>query len=283
MTIGRAWAAALALLLGSCTAAEQADPALWVVRDADTTVYLFGSLHVLPPGLAWFDAEVKAAFDRSDTLVLEIVRPGAEEMRALAAELGTRHGPPLSATLTPAERERMAALGVPASAIDGHEPWLAATELVAIETGRLGLTPADGVEAVLSTAAAASGKPVEALETAREQLALLDALPDQEQRLLLAHALSGDARARLGPMVEQWKSGDAEALGRTMSAELAGSPMLARTLLFDRNRHWAQWIARRLERPGTVFVAVGALHLAGRGSVQAELARRGYAVKRVHY
>ena len=47
-----------------------ADPALWVVRDADTTIYLFGTFHLLD-GRPWFNDEVRTAFDASDELVIE--------------------------------------------------------------------------------------------------------------------------------------------------------------------------------------------------------------------
>ena len=56
---------------------KDVDPALWVVKDEDTTVYLFGSIHILKPGLGWFDDGVKTAFDSSDQLLLELVEPPA--------------------------------------------------------------------------------------------------------------------------------------------------------------------------------------------------------------
>ena len=58
-------------------------------------------------------------------------------------------------------------------------------------------------------------------------------------------------------------------------------PVLYRRLLTDRNRNWADWVGQRLKQPGTAFVAVGAGHLAGKGSVQDILQKRGYRVRRV--
>ncbi|MCX7676523.1 MAG: TraB/GumN family protein, partial [Alteraurantiacibacter sp.] len=52
-------------------------------------------------------------------------------------------------------------------------------------------------------------------------------------------------------------------------------------LLIQRNANWVRWIERRLEQPGTVFVAVGAGHLAGPGSVQDQLQERGHVVSRI--
>ena len=55
-------------------AAPDANPALWVVRDADTTIYLFGTFHLLD-GRPWFNDEVRTAFDASDELVMEAILP----------------------------------------------------------------------------------------------------------------------------------------------------------------------------------------------------------------
>ena len=47
-------------------------PALWMVKDADTTIYLFGTIHALRPGMPWFGGQVAQAFAESATLVTEI-------------------------------------------------------------------------------------------------------------------------------------------------------------------------------------------------------------------
>src|SRR3990170_2122414 len=52
-----------------------ADPAIWVVNDHDTTIYLFGTFHALDGKSAWFNDEVRTAFAASDELVLETVIP----------------------------------------------------------------------------------------------------------------------------------------------------------------------------------------------------------------
>ena len=58
-------------------------------------------------------------------------------------------------------------------------------------------------------------------------------------------------------------------------------PALAKALLYDRNANWAECIDERLDTPGTVFIAVGAGHLAGEKSVQDYLAGRDIAVTRI--
>jgi uncharacterized protein YbaP (TraB family) len=52
-------------------------------------------------------------------------------------------------------------------------------------------------------------------------------------------------------------------------------------LLVDRNVNWAEWIDTRLDKPGVVFMGVGAGHLGGSDSVQAILAKRGIKSARI--
>ncbi|RYD49809.1 MAG: TraB/GumN family protein, partial [Sphingomonadales bacterium] len=105
------------------------------------------------------------------------------------------------------------------------------------------------------------------------------------QRALLAETVKAlpDAGKMLDQAVAAWSAGDADRLGALINDDVAASPEVAQALLFSRNQRWAEWIARRMARPGTVFVAVGAGHLAGSGGVQDELAKRGMKVDRVRY
>ena len=84
----------------------------------------------------------------------------------------------------------------------------------------------------------------------------------------------------LRAMVRAWEAGDAAGLARLMNED-NDDPHLREALLVDRNKAWARWIGARLARPGTVFVAVGAGHLAGSDSVQAQLAAMGIPAERV--
>lgn len=282
---------ALALLaLAGCgakpQAANDADPALWVVRDADTTIYLFGTVHMLKPGLSWFDEGVKAAFDKSDALMLEVVLPGDAEMAALVGELGTHSGPSLlSAEETAKLHAAVSSMGMPADALDRSEPWLAATLLASLPLQKLGYEQKDGAEAVLTAAARKAGKPVTGFETAREQLGYFDALSLPAQKALLAETIRTlpETGTLLDRAVAAWGAGDADRIAKLVNDDVASSPEVAEALLFKRNQRWADWIKKRMDQPGTVFVAVGAGHLAGSGGVQAELAKRGLKVERVAY
>ncbi len=291
-------AIALTLSLPACAqtpkaaaTAQDADPALWVVKDKDTTIYLFGTIHVLKPGLTWFDEAVKTAFDRSQELKLELVMPDPAAMASLVQATGTAAPgtPPLGERLPAGKqaafRRAVTDLGLPADALDRYKPWLAATQLSIAPLSKLGYDSANGPETVLTEAAKAAHKPVTGLETAEQQLGYFSGLSDKAQIQFLESTVDElpTVADQMTRMVDDWAGGKPEALAAEMNDSLKDSPEVAKVLLVDRNKRWAQWIKDRMAKPGTVFVAVGAGHLAGPDSVQAQLARLGVKAQRIRY
>ncbi|WP_313535612.1 TraB/GumN family protein [Sphingomonas sp.] len=284
----RALLLAALFLLGSCSAApREAKPALWAVRDGDTIVYLFGTVHLLRPELRWFEGPVRTAFDASDTLVLELVMPPEAETQALLDRLGRTPGDTTVAALPAPEHVKLEGAlrqaGLSPQSLDRDEPWLAALTLSLLPLQKLGYDDANGVEQVLQAAAAKSGKRVTGLETAEQQFGYFDHLSAAAQARVLGDTLDGLPKtgATIDAAVAAWGKGDADALARLLNADLAGNPELRDTLLLRRNQAWAAWIRHRMQAPGQVFVAVGAGHLAGDASVLALLAKAGLKVERL--
>ena len=275
----------------AATALTDADPALWVVKDDDTTIYLFGTVHVLKPGLSWFDEAVKDAFDKSDEMMLEIVMPEdqaavAKTMMPMAMDQTGKTIPTrLTADQLKAYQAAMVSVGLPANAFDGFEPWFPAMTLSVLPLTKLGYDPEQGAEKLLTKFAKADKKPVSGLETLEEQLGFFDQLPDTQQVAFL-NAVVKDMD-KLGPMLDKmvvlWAKGDPDGLAIAMNESMAATPELAKTLLYDRNARWADQIKTRMDRPGTVFIAVGAGHLAGEKSVQDYLKDRGLTATRIDY
>ncbi|WP_308814419.1 TraB/GumN family protein [Sphingomonas sp. GV3] len=271
--------------------ANDADPALWVVKDKDTTVYLFGTIHVLKPGLTWFDEAVKTAFDRSNEVKLELVMPDQAAMTKLVMATGVAPAgaPPLTEQLPadkrPAFTKAVVDMGLPANALDRFRPWLAATQLSIAPLSKMGYDSANGPEAVITAAAKQAGKPLTGLETAEQQLGFFGSLSQPAQLQFLESTVDELPKLdeTMATMVKEWADGDPDALAREMNDNLKDSPEVAKVLLTDRNARWAQWIKGRMAQPGTVFIAVGAGHLAGPDSVQAQLAKLGLKAERIRY
>ncbi len=266
-----------------------ATPALWRVSDADTTIYLFGTVHVMKPGIDWFRGGVKAAFDGSDELVLEIVEP--DDPNAMGAVMMSKalagDGVALSARLDDPARDKyraaMEANAMPWQAFEGFAPWMAGMALSVAPLQKLGYRADLGAEKVLRAAAVKAGKRVEALETVEQQIDFFATLPMAQQVQFLNATVDGlpEMEGEFAGLLRYWQAGDPKKLAKSMNESLEATPQLAQILLIGRNANWAQWIKGRMDQPGTVFVAVGAGHLAGRGSVQDQLKALGIATRRV--
>ena len=269
---------------------QDADPALWVVRDKDTTIYLFGTIHVLKPGLTWFDEAVKKAFDRSGTLILEMVEPDEEtQQRVVLAKAFDPNGTPLTEKL-PAEKrpafvKALEDNKLPLASFDRMQPWFAAISLSVLPVQKLGYDAKNGPEGVLTRAAKAQKKQVMGLETFEGQMSIFDSLSQKAQIDLLTSTVDElpNAGATMDQMVTNWSNGDPNGLAATMNKDMKDSPEVKKALLTDRNAKWAGWIAERMRTPGRVFIAVGAGHLAGPDSVQAHLGKYKLKAVRVKY
>ncbi|WP_340264034.1 TraB/GumN family protein [Sphingobium mellinum] len=264
-------------------------PALWRVQDDDTTIYLFGTVHVLKPGTIWFKDGVKRAFDSSDELVLEIVEP--DDPQAMSASLAgaalAQDGIKLSDRLVPAKRapyqDAMAANGLPWQMFEPFNPWMAGMALSVQPLEKLGYKADLGAEKTLAAAAKAAGKRVDALETVQQQIGYFAGLPMAQQVSFLNATVEGlpDMEKEFAQLIVNWQQGNPDKLAAEMNESLEATPELAQVLLIQRNANWAKWIKQRLASPGTVFIAVGAGHLAGKGSVQDQLKTLGVASTRV--
>jgi uncharacterized protein YbaP (TraB family) len=264
-----------------------ADPAMWVVRDDDTTIYLFGTFHLLD-ARPWFNDEVKTAFDASNELVLEARLPETPAaMQPLIIQYALdADGPPLSQRLTAEQYAALnniiAGVGAPAGAFDLLEPWFVSLTLPGlVAQQQLGLRAELGPEMMLSAAARERGMAIGELEGIEFQFRMFDGTPEEQQLAQLREALDhvDQIDDALVPMLAAWSTGNVDDLIAIMSRSTDAA--LFRMLFTDRNVTWAGWIQERLARPGTVFLAVGAGHLAGSDSVQSVLQARGIASARV--
>jgi hypothetical protein len=280
------------LLLGAvpaeARAPQAARPALWEVTDPDTTIYLFGTIHLLPKNVQWRTSKFDEAVSSSQQLVVETMiddKNPAKLMSAMAS-LGFANGlPPLVQRLPPAKRPALEASikksGMPVQALDRMKTWAAAFILLGNKFREMGLS--GGVEGVLRSDFTAQGKSLGELESNIEQLTFFDKLPEDAQRKLLEGAVEDNKamNAEFGEMLSAWTRGDVKAIARTFDRDLSESPALQQALIRQRNANWSKWIEQRLAQPGAVMIAVGAGHLAGKDSVIEMLKKDGYKIRRL--
>lgn len=266
-------------------------PALWVIRDADSTLYLYGTIHLRRPGEPWADDRVRAALAQADEVWTELEIDPAKDaaMGPLVQRLGVNaDGRLLSSYLTPAQNERLGAalteIGLPPTAFDGLRPWLAGVTLSVLSMVQAGFDPNAGVDRSVNAAARAQGARMRWFETAEEQLTFFANLPEAVQVQFLVDGVDelAEGVATLNRMDAAWSAGDMVALEADLVDDMrADYPELYDVLLARRNAAWAEVLTQELAGSGVDFVAVGAGHLVGPDSVQALLAARGITAERI--
>jgi uncharacterized protein YbaP (TraB family) len=290
----------LTLLLAGCASAQPPTPALWRVSDADNSLYLLGSFHLLKPDDYPLSATVQAAFKDAETVLFELppqemgspataMAMSRAALRGDGKTLAEDIGPELDGKLgawAAANSDALATSGLSAPLLQRLEPWFVALLISNIEMAKLGLDPALGLDAHFVAEAAKAGKPGAGLETAASQIALLDGMGKAEQLQFLTEALqdSRDAKRQTEAMHAAWRRGDDRTMWREMGLEMRRDyPALYRRINVERNDAWLPALQARLDAPGSddTLVVVGALHLLGEDGVVAKLRAKGYKIERL--
>jgi uncharacterized protein YbaP (TraB family) len=281
-----------ALSIAACTQTRPPGaitPALYAVRDADSTMYLYGTVHVRPRGADWANARVRAAIDESEEVWTELMMsPEADaQTQALAQRFG-RAERPLSSWLNEEENARfnaaVAKVGLPQGSLEGLQPWAAALTLTVVPLMQAGYDPQSGVDRSLDAYADNAGKRMRALETAEQQYMFFANMSAEMQREMLIEAIAqvDSVDEMIGAMSETWERGNEAALARVVIEETRRDyPELYRTLFVVRNNAWMEELTREMEGSGVDFIAVGAGHVIGPDGLVAQFRARGYRVERV--
>lgn len=289
MTVARWFALVISFALASCSAPDQTpppSPALWEISGprGDATGWLFGTVHALPEETDWRTAKLEGALASARILIVEV--GNVEDTDAIGDRFRTiatdESPPPLARRLSPDLLAEVRDLTVRDPGIfaglDRMETWaVALTVARSSSSSRASL----GVDAALIRAF--RPRPVRELEGATRQLEVFDALPESEQRDLLAAVIADSNRDRaFAPdLVAAWRKGDLTALERETRRGMLADPELRDALLVQRNREWAVKIGATLDGNEKPFVAVGAAHLVGPDGLVALLEARGYRLRRI--
>lgn len=279
--------ACVALLL--CTAVHAEQHILWSLQGKTNKVYLLGSIHMLQ-ATETLPPAIDAAYAHAGKLVMEIDMDDldAAQMQQDVAELAMQpEGQSLQQQLGPEAYRKLEAevrsLSVDAALLNRFKPWFAAITLTQLQMMKLGFDPAAGVEQRLTRRASEDHKPIQGLETAREQLEIMARLPDEQQREFLLYSLEDTERmvSELGDLLAAWRSGDAAKMGKLLQEGFDEYPDLYRPLTVERNRKWVPRIEQLLDDRDDYLVVVGALHLVGKDSVIDLLERKGYKLEQL--
>lgn len=289
----RTFLAVAALVAFSAPAfAQQAiDPALFVVRDADSTMYLYGTVHVRPNGADWGDDDVRAALAESQEIWTEVLMTPETDAQTqqLALQYGAAPaGRPLSSWITAEQNERLNALtgriGIPTGALEQFQPWLASLTLTIVPIMQAGYNPTSGVDRQIDAYGDANGKTMRAFETAEQQLGFFASFSDDLQRQFLLESIDQgeEGVALINAMTASWERGDLAALEAAVITDTRTQyPELFNVIFVQRNNAWMEVLVQEMNGSGVDFVAVGAGHLLGAEGLVEQFRARGFTVERV--
>jgi len=287
------WLLALSLL-GSLivpAAAVRAASPVWAIRGAHNTVYLAGSIHLLPAQDAELPAALERAYADSAKLVMELDLTRVDPATAaawIAVHGALPAGTTLQAVLGAPRYARVSAaaveLGLSAQLLDGQAPWVIAIELADLEYVHLGYDPLQGVEEQLVRRAQADHKATAGLETLDQELGGLEALPRADQLRMLDQTIDElrESPAELQEVLSAWRRGDSAKLAALLSREYRSFPALYRELVTERNARWLPQIEQLLKEDGNALIVVGSLHLVGEGGLLELLRKDGYTPMQLH-
>ncbi len=277
-------AALIALLVPTAALAE---PPVWVIRDKDSTITLFGSIHILPR-VQWRPKQVSEALAEAEDVWFEIPLDPASQLAT--SQAATRiammpEGQSMLALLdapTRARLERVAkGLNLPAAYLDKLQPWMVDVALSQAFAQREGGSAAQGVESVLF-AEVPRGVKVRAFETGAQQVAILSDLPRASQLATLKETLRQieEEPGSFDDIVNQWLKADLSGMVKeALDPIKKASPAYYEALITKRNTDWVKQIKQRLAGSGDTLMVVGVGHLVGPDSVPAMLRKQGIKVE----
>ncbi len=266
-----------------------AQPSLLTVSDEDTTIHMLGTLHFMPPAVAWRTAEIDAAMMAADAVYFEAdtVNLDPAAMQEFIIANGTN--PPgvfLSDLMSQEQYQRFeayaASIGLSAAAMEPVRPWLAVLNLSVVHMMSEGFDPSSGIDQVLHQEALARGTELRFLEEMEFQIRLFsDLSAKQELDMLISTVDYADqTEGMLSVMLESWMSGDYDLLDESLSAGTREEyPEIYDIIFTNRNQTWTDEIVALMNEPGTFFIAVGSGHMGGPDGVPTMLRARGFTVE----
>lgn len=263
-------------------------PPVWIVKDADSELVLFGSVHVLPARLDWQPSRLRSALGKADDVWFELPIDPATQSRVaqIALEKGLLpKGVCLSQKLSVAGRARLDRVAVRAGIrpeqLEAFKPWLAEASLSVADFHQQGARPQEGVEQVLSAQLSADVQR-RAFETPDQQIEFLANVSEAEQIASFEDTLRrmDEEPDAYETLISSWMASDLVALEREALLPIKEqTPKLYKTLIRDRNQRWVEVIRHRLSGHGRTVVVVGVGHLLGKEGVPERLRRLGYRVE----
>ena len=264
---------------------------LWRISKDGHASYLYGTIHLAKLEWVFPGAQVLQALRLTDTVALELNLLDPATVSAI--QTGVRDDSPVAQPPAFANwvRQQAAENCLNLQQLQALRPDVQLITISMAAARKSGLEAAYGIDMVLTHVARDLARPVEPLETAQDQLNVLQQALGGDGGLadeLQAFSPQDQEQAHqvLVKLAAAWEHSDFDTMGRYAQwchcMDTASDRQQVQRMLEDRNPNMAKRIDALHSQGHKVFAAVGSLHLiGGEKAVPGLLEQRGYSVQRV--
>ncbi len=243
--------------------------------------YLFGTIHLVCEKDLSFGEKLGTYLAQTDQIILEVDFDDPAELKKVAGSSIMPNGKSLKEFLTAEEFTRLdvlykSHLGISFELLQHMKPMMANIALF-MSPKVIGCVKPEMFDLAFAEVAKQRKMPLIGLESAEEQLALIDSLPMTDQiKSLKELGLNPDKSiGQFQNLYKVYLSQDSDSLNQIISTEMAAQGSSQDLFLVKRNQKWTPLIESHIVRKPT-FIGVGSGHLGGKSGLVALLRAKGY-------
>ena len=270
------------------SATATAQTSVWQVSKGESTLYIAGTVHMLPQAQFPLPDAFEQSYQRAEKLIFEAdireleTAKGAQLLMRHARYQDQRNLKQVLSEATYKQLEQAAAsFGISLKTLNSFKPDFVLLNLMQAALQRAGMA-GEGVDSYFLQQALSDNKALGFLETTEQQLSLLlNASESHEDEFVKQNLAQFDElEQQLNDIIAAWRSGDTNALAALAMAftDTPEGKQFYDTLLVQRNKNWLPHIKQMLETTEVELVLIGALHLAGDNNVLQLLQQNGYSI-----
>lgn len=267
-----------------------AQSSVWQVSNGDDSLWIGGTVHILPKSEMPLPKEFAMAYEQANTIVLETALPDPNDSAAqmnMLKSLSYTGEEDLIQNLSPEVKtklqNKLAEFGANLMELNKFRPAMISIILLSMELQKHNLT-GEGVDAYFAKQATLDNKTTQYLETLEFQLQMLKQLGTNNTDDFINRNLDelDNYDKQFKAMINAWRAGDLDELSKTLiERTIEEDPEAYKQLIKNRNATWLPKIEAMFNNGRSEFVLVGAAHLAGVDSLLTQLEQKGYKVTQI--
>ncbi len=276
-------------------------PLLYKLSDEDSTVYMFGSIHVGTEDMYPLPQYVEDAYTTSDVLAVECditaFEADVEKQTQLLSSLiytdGTTIVDHIDTQIYEDAKKILTEENYYYEILDYYYPFLWTNFIDGFLYPKLGYNPDLGIDVNFIKRAKDSNKTIDEVESVEFQYNMMAGFSPELQEIMLADTVeaynSDETKAEMDKLVNDWYTGNEDEIFKDNTEDLQELKDEEKKLydeyynemITKRNISMADYAEQSLDGDKDVFICVGCAHVVGDGGMVDLLRERGYTVTKV--